>query len=234
MINKIAITLISFIILLTLTACITNDTGSSSTNLNFNTPSTSQVTSDMPKNISPESNEKYLYFRNTNLFSKDSIVTQDGLSFGKIRINKTKLLPDDIRKEDIIYFDDRNKIDEYGTLITPTTYLFVTMDIYNNTDKEITFSWNSASLCLLDNDNKVQNKEIDNSSWEACYRSGGESNHTKEYFLQTIQPGETITGTVGYIVEDEWVNSQQLYFYFKPPNLQTKYFENMKAFKVNE
>lgn len=237
MLNRFKSLLTCSTILLCLSACSTSY-ASPPTKLDFSQSSSASSTitettiEDMYK-VKPNYDE-YLKISKTNIYKKNDIITQDGITYGNIQINKTKSLPEDIHKEDINYFNDGNVIDDNGTLISPTSYIFVTIDVTNNREQEATFSWNASGFFLLDEENNIINKTTSISAWEARYRSGNDGYKGKDYFMQTLQPGESIKATIGYMIEDEWINSPQLYFYFRTPYVKTKFFDNVKAFKINE
>ena len=143
-------------------------------------------------------------------------------------------MPQNISKEDFHYFNDGNIIDENGTLLSDTSYVFVTVDVTNNRTQEASVCWNACNFIILDKDNKLSSPTYDISAWEARYCSGRERYTAADYYIQPIQPGETKTFTVGYILEDKWIDSDQLYYYVHATDLQSIFYEKIQAFKVNE
>ena len=228
----IALSITFIIILISLSACTTSEENSSSNVLNFTQQSPPHVASHL--NMDNYQQEEDRTVRNTNILNKNEVATQSNYSFGNIKIYKSKALPEGVSKENFIYFSEGNIIDEHGTLISPTSYLFITIDVTNNSLNDGTFSWNSCTLNIIDENNQIDSIYYDLSSWEARYRSGKDSISSKDYFHQTIKSGETITSTIGYIIEDKWIDSKQLYFSFTPPGIPSNDLNNVKFFKIND
>lgn len=144
-----------------------------------------------------------------NIYSMDEEISNDGYTYNNFTISMSKDLPAGVPKDQVKYFSQLGEqTDEDGTLISPHTYAFVTMDITNHTGQQQDFSLNSSTFLQLDDDLCYQYE-----FGEARYRSGGDhQREDTEYFHQIINPEETITTTIGYILDDEKANADNLYF----------------------
>lgn len=167
-----------------------------------------------------------------NIYSVNDRIEQEGFLYENLDIYKGKELPEGVTVNDFQYFDFGDHTDSQGHLLDNSTYLFLSMDVTNISKEKIYFTWNTSSFVCVDESEYILGIETV-TAWEARYQSNGTFIGDRSYFHAELNSNETVRITIGYVIDDEWINSKRLYFC--PDNGRTgEPFSEMKFFKINE
>lgn len=212
MLNKLRIIVTLIVTALLLTACSDSDINSHlSYKLNFVEKNEGTYPAEISSEIINQQGES---FDEENQINKDNIfdihknISQFDLVFSDIDIYKSKNLPAEISKEEVMYYD--TSIDENGTLTIEATYFFITMNVSNTSEKDIRVCWNRSEPILI-NEYYYPIGIESLTSWEAHYRSG-RTDITKDYYIDTLKAGSEVKITIGFIIDDNYINEDNLYY----------------------
>lgn len=107
---------------------------------------------------------------------------------------------------DVGYFSETDDADEDGTLTTGKSYLFVEMTVKNESDERQEIYLNGSRVSLLPGTGvetmPPEARLLDN--WQYPPESGS-------HFRYIFEPQEETTFTLGYIVEDEYLDLPELF-----------------------
>lgn len=186
--------------------------------------------SSFDENISAEVSEAFRINKANVYFLREKI-TQYNISINNINIEKKKSISSDDVYQNFQYFDI-DKVDQNGNLMGETSYLFLTFDVTNEGNQPLTFTWNSMCVFAVDAEGYVLS-EPTQTSWESRYRSGKDRKEfDKDYFLQTINQGETVSVTIGFLIDDAYVNSEFLYF-APTAGMSGELYNKWKVYQIN-
>jgi len=100
---------------------------------------------------------------------------------------------------------DRLVADESGNLINDMSYVIINVTIKNNRETERMFPLNSCWVNAIDDKNEIYTYE--------CRMSSKFENFDKKYYFEyTFQPKEEYTCDLVYLVEDERLQDNNLFF----------------------
>ncbi len=199
-----------FILIMLFSACRSEyDNDSSSYSLNFTPNNTAASSLINPETVSDTYDAQNTPIDKDNIIDADKEIEQYGLRFKLENVYKSKELPDGVEKNDItIYFDA--SADDSGRLTSKASYLFVTLNVKNTNSNSVKLCWINAMPTLIDEYYYSIGTET-LVSWEARYRSGRTS-YGKDYYIETIEPDSSLTITIGYIIDDDFINADNLYY----------------------
>lgn len=131
-----------------------------------------------------------------NLVLMDEVVEMDGFTYQIIDFEVTKEFGDRNRETFVDYLDDVTDAD--NNLTGDQSYVFVTLSIQNNTDKEVEAMRAPGVVVGIDSDWEVIPLSADPVYIEELWTGGEEA---MGYFYK-FQPGESVTCESGYLVND--------------------------------
>lgn len=170
--------------------------------------------------------DKYLFTLNeANIYEPQESIDIDGIVFSDIKINICKELPEEINKNEIIYFDEQ--IDENGKLIGNNTYIFADVTIQNTCDSKQEIYLSCGKFSLINNQNNII--EFSN---ELRYRDFYEPDKDtgKDYYRSEFEAGETLRIKLGYIVDEEFVKQDNLLYSINFYGVGSG--DDLKAFRI--
>jgi hypothetical protein len=143
-----------------------------------------------------------------NRYGIDETVNIEDIEYSDLKIKKSKTLPEEIRKEEIMFQDE--DMDENGNLIDGKCYVCISILITNKAEKKETLYLNSNNIVSIDDDGKVTDSSIE----DICFRSDYIQNdpYKRDYYKLEIPAGESTNVRMLYVVTDMLMDSSNLYY----------------------
>ena len=164
---------------------------------------------------------------NSNIYEMNDKINIDGIEFSNLTLTVSKDILNGILKDDIIYFDEET--DDNGRLLQEQSYIFADITLNNTTSETVEIYLSFGTFIVLNSEN-----EITDSSIETRYRSDYTSTdpYRKDYFKYSLAPNSSSAVTIGYIVRDTIINSNDLYYMINKDGYGPGY-DQFKAFTVD-
>lgn len=186
------------------------------------------------ENFPIEENDQKNYIKKVNIVEGKNPVSFKYIDYANINIQKSKKLLYGIQKKDINFYNDSTHamVDDDGTILNDNTYIFITADIKNKQETNVSICL-STGIVTLDEEFAFPVCTL-----TSVYRSGKEFNNQENYFFEDFKPQETMQVTMACIVPDDLVNNENLYFLFFPTSKEedikaNEPIEDDKVYKIN-
>lgn len=167
-----------------------------------------------------------------NIYTAKESLLQDNLLLDNLQIRKTKEMPSDISRENFKFFHFGDETDQNFKLTGAVSYLFLDMDATNMGDTDLSFTWNSMMVFATDEDGWLDSSSM-LTPWEMRYRSGKSRDAVaKDFYRQELAPGETVHITIGFIIDDSYIDSENLYF-TPASSLDAGSYNTWKLYRLN-
>lgn len=216
------------------------DTASHSTEFE---PPRAESSSDVPIVSESEQGEVFPYINSdqaeririnqASVYDLDEINIKYDFYISDLSVYIGKTLPDDVQADFFQYFD-LDQVNEDGELLNETSYVFITFDAQNIADEPLVFTWNSMLMFATDMEGYLISDDT-LTSWEMRYRSGEQQKEKpRDYYVQTLGSKEEVSITIGYIIDDRYIDSQDSQLYFSPFSAFTSNrFNKLPVYKIS-
>lgn len=193
--------------------------------------------SDVLDSDKDDKDEDEYKINKNNLVDVNSSISRNGIEYSNISIYKSKSLPANVKADEFDYYDIDYANSE--SLRSDISYMFITMNVKNTNSQNINLCWNNISPFIIeDKGDYYYNLPVQNAvPWEARYRSGSskKTENSKDYYLQNLPANNKITITIGYLIDDEYLDDLRLCVVPEScDTTQSLEYNFMKCVMVNE
>jgi len=180
-----------------------------------------------------ETQDERLKINSVNVYDLDEINIKYNFYISNLSVYKSKTLPYDVPVEFFQYFDI-DQVSENGKLLNKTSYVFITLDAQNMADEPILFTWNAMLIFAADLEGYLISDDT-LTSWEMRYRSGEQQKEKpRDYYVESLEPQEKVSVTIGYIIDDRYIDNSNNELYFSPFSAFTgDRFDKLPVYKIS-
>ena len=164
---------------------------------------------------------------NSNVYDINEPMNIDDIEYSNFKVTVSKNIINGLSKNEIIYNGESS--DNDGKLLQKMSYMFVELTIANKTSSQAILYLSGGSFVVLDSENNISDSSVD-----LRYRSDYTSTdpYKKDYYKYILEGGEKHTVKLVYIVNDELINSNNLYYMINKGGYGPGY-DSFKAFKID-
>lgn len=101
-------------------------------------------------------------------------------------------------------------------------------------DEPILFTWNAMLIFAADLEGYLISDDT-LTSWEMRYRSGEQQKEKpRDYYVESLEPQEKVSVTIGYIIDDRYIDNSNNELYFSPFSAFTgDRFDKLPVYKIS-
>ena len=164
---------------------------------------TDAITTETFETFFEERPEESMYVKSLNIVDMDQEVVYDDIKYKISNIDITKEIGDR-SVEDILFFDE--KVDETGNLLDTWSYVWMNVEVTNESKSKVDLSVNTNTFVLIKEDYEILETQT-----EARYIDPVGDLGVMQKFHLVLEPQENRKVELGYIVKDEYLGDELYY-----------------------